>query len=64
MSAALLTSDTPRWLFLALVALVAVAYLAWAVPALTRWARPCVRRRGWTRPSARALTSRPKEITS
>lgn len=28
MSAALLTSDTPRWLFLAMAGLVATAYLA------------------------------------
>ena len=34
MSAALLTSDTPRWLFLAMAGLVAIAYLACGLLAL------------------------------
>ncbi len=58
MSAALLTSDTPRWLFLALVALVGAAYLACAIPTLTGRASSRARRRTRRPVSARAITSR------
>lgn len=52
MSAALLTSDTPRWLFLVLAGLIATAYLACGLLALIgRVRRTATQRRHSCRPA-------------
>jgi len=60
MNAALLTSDTPRWLVLLMVAVVAAAYVACAVLSLIGRARDA--RQGGVR--TRARTRVRQEITS